>query len=180
MAKKRVIVHFGANVNFTPLYHSVPEGEFHIAYDPDYSNPSGVLQTLHGKISRGSGYILRARDARETGLKTQSAEEVHISDVLDHPAVIDHASDLLREAARIVKPNGVIYVQHAITPKICPSDKLREMAAKHGLKTEILIENHGSGRAFIAEERRILEATIKETTFSRACTGYFLAKLTKE
>ncbi len=114
-----------------------------------------------------------------------------MENVLTDPGVWPSTEEgLLREAKRILKPGGALYVFHFNTPHNFPLEMLREVAKRKRLRFEVLVHNSGERwRRASEEETKLLR---EHVVFPRSSSldafddpgrrideGVFLAKLTK-
>lgn len=192
---KRKIIHFGPG-GFWPGKLENIEGkdvvtgriihpnERHICFEPNIALFE-FGKTEIEKLETKNQIKYRNQDATNTGLKENSAHEVHIHNVLndfmtDSEGRKSRAENLLREARRIVAPNGAIYVGADHTPETFTKNELIALAAHLQLKVEFLAdyEKPSERRAHLAALVEIIGLRGKNL-HARLNGPYYLAKLTK-
>lgn len=179
MVKKKIIVHFGAGATIPGGLSKVEPGEHHLVYD---SALFPVIRQLYLAM-RGTlrGVSFQVKDARATGLKAGVAYAVHIHNVFSDPRVTESTTiELLREASRILAPNGAIFVGHTLTPEVYPLNKLRQTSRRLGLKVEVLVNKQGQQHSELElSNARILQKIMMKPVHS-VPEGAYLVKLTKQ
>jgi hypothetical protein len=95
------------------------------------------LEVSKSQVSNPRIELLQ-KDAKDSGINSSSVDEVHIHNVFGAPR-IKGKGDFLLEAARIVKPQGIILVGETRTPDLFPIRRLLTLAVKrNGLECEVL------------------------------------------
>ncbi len=170
MPKEKIFVHVGTG-NALPERIMVPNShERHIVFDP------GVRKDLFEAIPH---VTFHAKDARSTGLNDRVAHEVHLHNVLSDPRIdISVRHELLREAVRIAKDSGAIYVGNTMSRDTFLKGELQETAAKLGLNVEMILEPKRGHSVWFANEMRLLR-TITGEHSPYVVPGAYLARLTK-
>ena len=183
MVKKRIIVHFGSGRR-TPGYGMpLHNGEFHLVYD----SLKALRQTYQDRTIPGVVHLF-TKSAESTGLKAETAHEVHMHNVLGDLGSENEKIRLLREAARIVHPKGAIYIGETFTPEffgdrnlsLFPSSfKLVKKIAKHlRLKCEVLAaKDVAVDRLFTVDELDLFE---RYTGHSAVSGDAYLLRLRKK
>ncbi|MDP3741771.1 MAG: class I SAM-dependent methyltransferase [Candidatus Micrarchaeota archaeon] len=179
---KKVIVHFGAG-EYLPGEHGPPvrPNESHIIFD--IKKPPQLHPVSQSLVQRGlRSPIFKLQDASRTGLRVESADVIHIHNVFSDPKTANRV-DLLKEAARILKPNGEIFVGETLTPYVFTKEELEKLAGQCGLKVETLVENskRTARMAYTDSERKITEGIMGPggTSLKIISGKMYLVKLTK-
>lgn len=172
---RRIIVHFGPSIYVAGWIHQqgpggrpIREDEHHLSFDVSASLKerlgafSGNTINLDGRHGAEGRSTVVFRDARHTGLRAGSAHEVHIHNVLS-TLTPKRRQEMLAEAKRLLRPDGVIYVSETLTPHLHPLYRLLDAAAQAGLSARVLANGSAlptrplsARRKSLAAEQRII------------------------
>ncbi|HIH20267.1 TPA: class I SAM-dependent methyltransferase [Candidatus Micrarchaeota archaeon] len=181
--KPKLIVHFGAG-DWIPRKHYPPirANETHLVYDPDPELPKKYAEFKDSQVGK-LPLTLIPRGAQNTGLRRDSVDVIHIHNVFSAPSARSVREDLLKEAERILKPGGIIYMLHWNTPEYMPKEELLQMANMRGLKIEFPFslnktELRELNKSELDSLREISE--FPKLLAKLVTPGAYLAKLTKK
>lgn len=148
-APKKFIVEIGSDGN--PIFYcgtrKQQPDEYYLSINKDDRavNEEKAIFGQHGSALKANGYAIP--------LASETVDELIYTDVFSQPG--NDVSQLLKEAARVLKPNGKIVITNTNTPKVFLDILLEDMELfkRFGLKVEKtskdekdLLEYHHSGK----------------------------------
>ncbi len=138
-------------------------------------------------------------DAAKTMLRANSIHEVHIHNLFSEAVQDDKIpddigllqkieeknrlreerdSEVLKEAVRIARNDGSIFVGDTIAPEGCPKSEIVRLAKRHGLEAEFIVQDEGKHEEAIKTLEKYI-GSIRPSALENN-EGYYLAKLTKK
>ena len=185
----RRIVHFGVDVTSpgTSLGMSMKGGEIHycVEKEPKFLAFANIMspKKSDAKIIHGT--------ATMAPLKSNFAHEVHIHNILTLPESeldFEQKEEIIREAKRILRVDGSIYIGNTIAPESFPKVLLKKLAQKIGLKVDFEVEDDdGKSNRKLIDNLKFLRTRLGDFYSGRTGLrilknnpGYYFARLTKK
>ncbi|MBI5036931.1 hypothetical protein HZC09_06350 [Candidatus Micrarchaeota archaeon] len=199
----RVVLHIGPGGGYpgTPSGIDILPRELHICFE---SNPCKDTEFKKlRRISTKGKPILNVfsfpRVFQEMALPAAFANEIHLlsapyplklSDVKLQPSGPTQSVSLLQKVWEALKPDGVAYIAHTLTPNVFPKKKLERLAKQIGFSVEFLAEDRRKDpleTPLVTPRELGLFAVHVGKSYGEWAHrwynlehGYFLAKLTKK
>lgn len=141
---KRVILEIGPGEG--PFYiegqRKLKNGEYYLGVD---KNPYRCRWDLNSTITG---------NARRLPLRDESAKEIIICNVVGDPRVDDEVGEVVKEARRVLSPDGEIVVIETYSPIITPVERVEKLMQENGLEL--------NNREFIHDKKQIDQYAISE------------------
>ncbi len=152
-----VTIHIGPREVYPGTEQGIPvmPGQTHICFEKDVETHD---RYFHSRSAESEGIVFAVHpeeaDGSKTGLPDGCADRVMMHNVLSLSFVPPHLNadhehlmekqrrmkkDFLREAFRVLKPGGHLWVGHTATPWLMPLDSLLEWGKEAGFRSRVVL-----------------------------------------
>lgn len=160
---EKVIVEIGCGKTPFPLFgkRKLKENETYIGIEPDVESAENAKNVLndHREITGAEKFEIFKRLGEETGLLKNSVDEIVITNVAGYRGIALKFNGIAKEAKRILKDGGLVYIVETNTPYNKPED-LVKLFENNGFVLQYFIKSQ-QGESFKKEiEKYMLKSMI--------------------